>query len=103
MSFFNFLLGQKKSNESYNAIDKDLLSKKERLIKFNSVLGDYADKVYQRWSSSKTEEERGKFIEISFGLNRFLYELDVDLQSKTYSEGVIKECEDFEKQLEAIF
>ncbi|CAL2057635.1 hypothetical protein [Tenacibaculum sp. 190524A05c] len=103
MSFFNFLLGQKKSNESYNTIDKDLLLKKERLIKFYDVLGDYADKVHQRWSLSKTEEERGKFIEISFGLNRFLYELNTDLQNKNYSEGTIKECENFEKQLQSLF
>ncbi|WP_157811870.1 hypothetical protein [Tenacibaculum sp. SZ-18] len=105
MSFFNFLLGRKKSNETYEsvAIDNDLLQKKQRLIKFNQVLTDYADKVYQRWSYSKTEEERGKLIKVSFGLNRFLHELNDELRNRNYSEGTIKECEDIEKQLQALF
>jgi hypothetical protein len=103
MSFFNFLLGKKRSSETYNNLDNDLLLKKERLIKFNSVLNNYADKVYQRWSASKTEEERGKLIEISFGLNRFLHELNIDLQNKTYSDITIRECENIEKQLQTLF
>lgn len=102
MAFLNFLFGDEKSNNTSKIIDKDILLKRERLIELKEILCNYADKVYHKWSSSKLVEEREQLIEASFGLNRFLYELDSDIQSKTYSEGIIEECEDFEKQLRAI-
>jgi hypothetical protein len=104
MSFINFLLGRKRSNEVRKSelVSSELSVKQQRLLNFNRVLNEYSDKVYLRWSDAKTEEERGEFIKLSFGLNRFLYELNLAIKSKNYSDSTIQECEDLEKQLQQL-
>lgn len=75
----------------------------ERLFELNETLCDYAGRIHEKWINAKTESEKDSLIKISFDLNHFLYELDIDIQSGFYTDELIKKCEDLENQLKNLF
>ena len=92
-----------KSHHIENNINEAYEIKKIHLIEFNETLLSYTDKVFDKFNDSENKKEKEYFLDVSFELNRLLYELDIDIESNIYTDEMTERCKEFLELLIELF